>query len=302
MGSADPEDEKPMPDAATRKPRDPWGAFGSHTSRRRQQFGDRFGRRSGALAPALLALGGLGLVALFLEVTSPGRSIDDVANINVTVDAPPGSISTANAYLEARLTEDGGASATVEVFFVCEAAATPTIEISSSEASRINYSPESPGPRLSNSLMSSPTLNTEPEGLKISGACGKNKPVNVPITVELPARTVAVPLERGKYAFGIDLSIGNFSNSLSANGYSIGVVTPDGALLTEAFDAQTRTFNRATWEASSPYSLPGYGTYAMPEQVAQARLWENVILLLLGAMVGIALEAALRRARRHAPQ
>lgn len=298
MGTVDPKDEGQMPDGDTRETRDPWGGFVSHISRRRQQFGDRFGRRSGTLAPALLALGGLGLVALFLEFTSPGQTIDDVANLNVTVDAPPGSIATANAYLEVRLNKEGGASATVEVFFVCEASANLTIEISSSEASRINYSPESPGPRLSNSLMSSPTLKAAPEGLKVSGGCGKNKPVNVPITVEFPARTVAVPLERGKYAFGIDLFIGNFSNSLSKNGYSIGLVTPEGALLTEAFDAQARTFNRATWEATSQYSLPAYGTYGMPAQVAQARLWENVILLLLGAMVGIALEAALRRARR----
>jgi len=249
------------------------------------------------IAPALLALGGLGLVAAFLVFTSPGETIDNVANINVMVDAPPGAIANTNASAEARITRTGGANATLEVFFVCEAAATLTIEISSGEASRIDYAPESPGPRLSNSLIPNPTLSRVDEGLKISGQCGESKPVNVPISVTFPARTVAAPLERGRYAFGLDLFIGNLSNLLATNSHSIGLVTPEGALLTEAFDAQGRTFNRATWEAQAQYGLPAYGTYSVPAEVAQARWWENIILLLLGAGVGIALEAVLRRAR-----
>ncbi|HEY9410902.1 MAG TPA: hypothetical protein VIP77_15075, partial [Jiangellaceae bacterium] len=79
--------------------------------------------------PALLALGGLGLAVWFLAFTSPGRAPADVANLNVSVDAPTGAITTANASTEARLTANGGAAVTVEVYFVCQASATPTIEL-----------------------------------------------------------------------------------------------------------------------------------------------------------------------------
>ncbi len=297
MGTVEPKEEEPVSDEETRQRREPWTALRNFITKRRRQLGGHSGGHAGMIAPALLALGGLGLVAAFLVFTSPGETIDNVANINVMVDAPPGAIANTNASAEARITRTGGANATLEVFFVCEAAATLTIEISSGEASRIDYAPESPGPRLSNSLIPNPTLSRVDEGLKISGQCGESKPVNVPISVTFPARTVAAPLERGRYAFGLDLFIGNLSNLLATNSHSIGLVTPEGALLTEAFDAQGRTFNRATWEAQAQYGLPAYGTYSVPAEVAQARWWENIILLLLGAGVGIALEAVLRRAR-----
>ena len=245
----------------------------------------------------MLALAGLALVVWFLAITSPGRSIADVANLYVTVDAPSGSVTTANALVDARLTKDGGATATVEVYFVCQSSATATIELSSLEARRVEYSAESPGPRPSDSLLSSPTVSQVDHGIQVSGECGQASPVNVPLSVEFPAGTVAAPLERGRYAFGLDLFIANQSNILSSNSYAIGVATPDGALLAEAFDATARTFNRATWETESEFGLPAYGIYTVPEQVARARWWENVILLLLGAWVGIAVEMALRRLR-----
>jgi hypothetical protein len=206
-------------------------------------------------------------------------------------------VDVANTLVEARMASDGGADVAVEVSFVCQTAATLTITLSSREAGLLDYSPESPGVRLSGSLLSSPTVRRVEDGLEVVGTCGQNDPVNVPLTVQFPAGTVAVPLERGRYAFGMDVFIANLSNVLATNSYSIGVVTPDGGLLTEAFDAQTRTFNRATWETQSEFSLATYGTYAMPGEVARARWWENVMLLLLGALAGIGVETALRRLR-----
>lgn len=255
------------------------------------------GLRGGTMGPVVLALAGLGLVAGFLAITSPGNSITDVANLNVTVDAPPGAVTSANASVEAHLTRDGGASVAVEVYFVCQASATTTIELSSLEARRVEYAPESPGPRLSDSLLSSPTVNRVDHGIQVSGECGRASAVNIPLSVEFPAGTVAAQLESGRYAFGLDLFIANQSNVLGSNSHAIGLQTPEGALLTDAFDATSRTFNRATWAAESEFGLPAYGTYSVPEQVARARWWENVILLLLGAGVGIAVEAALRRLR-----
>ena len=291
MGSADNKDERQDPKSDNDGLRGPWARLNGFGRR----FGARVGRNAGTLVPALLALGGLGLAVWFLAFTSPGRAPADVANLNVSVDAPTGAITTANASTEARLTANGGAAVTVEVYFVCQASATPTIELISREARRVDYSPESPGPRLEDSLLSSPVIHRVDNGIQVSGPCVENNPINVPFSVEFPAGTVAAPLERGRYAFGMDLFIANLSNVIAENSYAIGIVTPDGALLTEAFDAQGRTFNRATWEAESGFSRPAYGTYSMPEEVAEARLWENVILLLLGAVVGIALEAVLRR-------
>jgi hypothetical protein len=297
MGTAGGLDDEPASRGIAHLLRGVIGTLKRCTNWCRQRIGERLGRHSRLLGTAAFALFGLVLVGWFLISTYPRQMIVDVANLNVTIKAPPGSVPTANAMSEVHLAPDGGAAATVEVYFVCLEATTLTIELASKEAHRVDYSPESPGVRLSNSQLSQPSVNRVDDGVQVSGPCGQNAPVNLPFSVEFPAGTVATPLERGRYAFGIDLFIGNQSAVLSSNSLSIGLRTPKGALLSEAFDAQSRTFNRATWQATTEFNLPAYGTYTVPEQVAQARWWENAVLLLLGAVVGLAVEAGLRRVR-----
>lgn len=85
---------------------------------------------------------------------------------------------------------------------------------------------------------------------------------------------------------------------LTRPSYAMVLQPPSGALLEDAFGSAERSFNHATWEADDELDLTAYGMYTVPREVSRALWWDNAILLILGAIVGIALEAVLSRTRR----
>lgn len=253
--------------------------------------------RAHRLVPAAIGLVALGFVAWFMISTAPRATPEKTATVGIRLVAPADTVSNLTVFADASLTTDGGASVDVNAYFLCSAAAEVAVHLTSQEASALDYAPVTTGEILDDPL-ADVMVTPQDDGLQVVGGCSELQPVDVRFEVDYPAGSVSVPLARGSYAFGLDLFAWSEADVLTRPSYAMVLQPPSGALLEDAFGSAERSFNHATWEADDELDLTAYGMYTVPREVSRALWWDNAILLILGAIVGIALEAVLSRTRR----
>lgn len=253
--------------------------------------------RAHVLVPATIGLVALGFVAWFMISTAPRDTPEKTATMGIRLAAPTDSVSGLTVFANTSLTADGGANVDVNASFMCSTATTVTVHLVSREAETVTYAPSSTGV-LPDDTLTDASVTSEEDGLQVAGQCSELQPIDVRFDVDFAAGTVSLPLARGTYAFGIDLFAWSEADLLTDPSYAMVLQPPAGALLEDAFGSNERSFNHATWEADDELDLTAYGMYTVPREVSRALWWDNAILLILGAIVGIGLEAAISRSRR----
>jgi hypothetical protein len=253
----------------------------------------RFLHRYLLLGVVLLAAGGL--ATAYVLSTAPSETAELNESVLVDFEGSAADVMSVSVVLE--LDDTGGGRAEFRMNLYCTAAGPVTAEFLPSDRVRLEYTPAGPDDPIANPSLDEAAARQGPNGeLLLAGDCPDMGLAEFRVTGRYPEGTIAVPLSRGRYAFAFELL------DLGAQPSTWAIVTPpEGALIEETYGEEERSLSRASWSGED-LDLTMSGTYVLPGEVARAQWLDDGLLLVLGALAGLAVENAVRAgaARRKA--